>query len=330
MLQSAGAAGLICVLVLVTGCGAAGEAVSSGDDPSPLLMREGVIESAAGRAGTALPDGFSVAEGTTLIGDPIPAGVDLLLNGEPVMGAGWTARFTAQGDADAIMRAYLRQADELGLEELPVTEPKAAESEEYHSQPDRYGTCATVRSRTWCHAVARSPQLQPTRTMTLDLVRGSSSDQPISHLTLSYSTTERAWSHAEGSAYGDTMAPLAPPPAAWPPLPETGASFGPHLVALGRLAVAPGSQLAAAPLIDRHDGSVAILEVTGDPAQVLSAYRDQLLDAVGEASEPDRLEVAGTTLTTIYASEAGGDHYELQLVQRPGRPTWLTAAGGHD
>lgn len=165
-------------------------------------------------------------------------------------------------------------------------------------------------------------------------MRGSSGEQPNSHLTLKYSAIERDWSRGDdaeyGSAYGDIEAPLAQPPAAWPPLPETGDSFGDHLVALKELEIAPGSHLAAAPLVNQIDESFAVMEVTGDPAHVLSAYRDQLLDIVGEVSEPRRVQVGGTTLTTIFASEAGGDHYELELVQRPGRPTWLTAVGGHD
>lgn len=143
-----GVAGLVLVLFVVTGCGAAGDVVGADGGASPLLMREGVIESAAGRAGTELPDGFSVAEGTTLIGDPIPAGVESLHNGEPVMGEGWTARFTAHGDANAIMRAYLRQAVDLGLEQLPVLEPSVVETKGYHVPGNYFDTCAVARGRT--------------------------------------------------------------------------------------------------------------------------------------------------------------------------------------
>lgn len=321
---------LAAFLLLVGGCGTAGEVIGAGSGEGSSELRDGVIESAAGPAGTELPDGFAVAEGTTLVGDPIPIGVAGSLNGQPVLDEGWQATFTVHGDAEAVMDAYLRQAVDLGLERVPVTEPTERESEDYFSQNGRYGLCAPVRTVTRCYATARSPEGHSPRTVQLSLARGSPGDQPLSHLRLDYLTTQGSGSASGRSAFGDTRAMIPGPPATWPPLPETGASFGVEVPVLGNLVVEPGSKLAAAPVLTESLGSSALLQVTGDPAAVLDAYRKQLVVTVGEASEPQRLEIGGATLTTVFAAQAGGDHYELKLVERPGQSTWLSVQGSHD
>lgn len=73
-----------------------------------------------------------------------------------------------------------------------------------------------------------------------------------------------------------------------------------------------------------------MFEVTGDPETVLARYIEQLAaeNIVGRDSNVQDLD--GATVTTLNADQPGGDYFELVLVERPDRPTWLSVTAGHD
>jgi hypothetical protein len=69
----------------------------------------------------------------------------------------------------------------------------------------------------------------------------------------------------------------------------------------------------------------------GTRATSASRRRSSIPSRLGlEVNDPQELEVGGATLTWTFAFESGGDAFDLALVERPGRPTWLMLTGNHD
>jgi hypothetical protein len=308
--------GIVVVALLGTmalAIGACGDSSATG--PQSTSTRAPVIASAAGPPGTALGDGFTVVEGTTLIGDPIPIGVAVLYQGQPIVDEGWTATsIAAGGDPIEIIDAYMRQAEDAGLVQQPRT------------------GCARDLDVTICSAFARSTDAAEPRSLAATVVRGGRDDVLSDHVVVRFSTTDLYWEHGQVGGPGDQDLTI-PASTAWPPLASVGEPLGTAGETTHAVVVQEGSRLAGPPRLDLDDatgGIVAILEVTGDPRSVLQTYLDHLAQLGLEGRTPEVLEIGDAVVTTAYPAEAGGDHFTITLVERSGRPTWLVIEGTHD
>jgi hypothetical protein len=294
--------------VAVSACGDSSDTASTTEAPP-------VIPSAAGPPGTPLGDGFEVVDGTTLVGDPIPIGVAAVRQGQPIVDEGWTATsIVAGGDPIEIIAAYMRQAEQAGLVEQPGT------------------GCTRDLDVAICSAFARSPDVAEPRSVSATVVRGRREDVLSDHVIVRFSTTDLYWDHGQIRSDGDRDL-ATPAPTAWPPLGPVGEPLGTAGETRHSVVVEDGSRLAAPPRLNLDDttgGIVAILEVTGDPRSVLQTYVAHLTELGLEGPTPEELEIGDALVTNAYRSEAGGDHFTLTLVERPGRPTWLAIQGSHD
>lgn len=286
-----------------------------GDSPASSRDRSSaVIPSAAGPPGTSLGDGFTVVDGTTLIGDPIPLGDTAVRAGQQIVDQGWTATLIVDGgDPIELVDAYVRQAEDTGL----VRE---------------LGTRCDFDDVVTCSAFARSPDVIEPRSVSATFVRGHSDDVYSDHVIVRYSTADDYWHHGGRERNSPPDAPL-PAPAEWPPMPSAGDRLGTAGETSRGVPLQEGSRLAGPPRLNLDDttgGIVAVLEVTGDPRSVLRAYLDYMEDEGIDGRSPDVLEVGDAEVTTAEWSEAGGDHFDFTLVERQGRPTWLLIEGSHD
>lgn len=289
-----------------------------GDGTSPeeaTAVRLPVTSAAAGAPGTALGDGFTVADGTILVGDPLPTGLLAYSQGEPGADGGWTAMSIVDGgDPTGIVDEYMAQAARAGLDEQPGK------------------GCARDLEVTICWAFARSPGLADLRSFLAAVVRGPRGDVYSDHVVVRYATSARYWEY--GNLHHGSRAVESPAgPVAWPPLAGAGDPLGTAGEMGHEVTIQEGSRLVAPARLNLDDvtgGVVAMLEVTGNPASVLGAYLDSLASQGLEASPPRTLAIDGAVVTNAVADEAGGDSYGFTIVERPGRPTWLRIEGSHD
>jgi hypothetical protein len=295
---------------VVAGCGGSSDTGTASPAGPP------VIESAAEPPGTDLGDGFTVVEGTTLVGDPIPLASSVTVDGEPVVDEGWVATSVVDGgDPMAIVEAYLAQAEQAGLAEQPGT------------------GCALDGEVATCTGFARSPEVTEPRSVSATVVRGPSGDVLSDHVVVRYSTTDLYWDYGQVQLAEPDPDLALPGPTTWPPLPQVGDPLGTAGETTSAVVVQEGSRLAAPTRLNLDDatgGLVALIEVTGDPDAVLRAYVDHLTDLGLDAPTPEERQVGDATVTRVPASQAGGDHITLTLVERPGRPTWLEVDASHD
>jgi hypothetical protein len=274
-----------------------------------------VLSSAAGEPGTPLGNGYEVAAGTTLIGDPVPGGTAYYTNNEPVIDDGWTATMVVEGrELTEIVDAYLRQAEDNGLK--IVTSPR----------------CGLDVKVTICTGFARSNSESDFTTLTVQALRGMRADVVSDHVVVQFSTLEVTWSAGERLQTSGVGAPI-PDPVGWPPLPAVGDTLGTAGEVTRSVTIERGSRLAGPPRLNVNDttgGIYAVLEVTGDPSEVLHRYVQQLTRS-GLSGPSEVVETAGDAqLTKVWLDEAGGDGFKLTLVERPGRPKWLIIEGSHD
>lgn len=270
-----------------------------------------------GPPGTPLGEGFSVAEGTRLIADPLPSGDEMRLGGERIADEGWTATTIVDGGAPLqILEAYLDQGAAVGLvDQLPPQ-------------------CSTDGNVMICGAAARpvDPDEDPRRLL-VTFLRGPRGDVVSDHVTVRFSTIHVPWVDTWPGALAPAEVEVPGPPS-FRPLARVGESIGTADELRNEVLVQEGSRMAGPSHLNLNDatgGVVALLEVTGDPDEVLDAYRAHLLDlGLGDSWVTDTRTVGDAELTITRANEAGGDHLSMVLVERPGRPTWLTVTGGHD
>lgn len=334
VVRTIGPRGLSVVAIVLAATLACGD---GDDDRGQAELSDGggpVVESVSGPPGTPLPDGFVVAEGTVLIGGAVPTGISHLHNGEPVIDDGWTALLVADGDAPGVVADYVSQGEAQGLIMPPVPEPVTEDGEPIVIGPPghRFGLCAGgVEGEYICSAHLRSPDRSSPRSLSIGLTRAGSAEAPLSHVVLTYGTTDLAWDHGGSPAFGDPRAHDPGPPQSWPALPAPGERFGHQWRVLGDLTVEEGSRVAGPIYADSATSTLAVLEVTGDPDTVLEAYRDQLEREVGEASDITHLDVdPDTTLDTVRADEVGGRSFTVKMVRRGREPALLAIMTSYD
>lgn len=271
-----------------------------------------------------LPDGFTVVEDVTPIGPALPIGETGSLGDQPVVDEGWQLVGRVDGDAVAVVEAYLAQAREAGLEVLVPAEGEPVPCGPERPAAEDGGTVVH------CWGVAATGDRDPN--LTVVVRQGEARGVPQSHLELRFSK-EAQW-FTDEPFYGVEPAEPPGPPDEWPALAGEGDPIG---VDLGgypeQVRIEPGSRLAGPPVVlGAYSGQSAVLEVTGDPAEVLARYRAQLVATYGDGNVFDRpaATVDGATLTVVAADEAGGDKVTLTLVERPGETAWITMGSGHD
>jgi len=278
-----------------------------------------VIPSAAGPPGTALGDGFTVIEGTVLIGDPIPTGDALDSDTIPRIDEGWTATLLVDGgDPEAIVEEYLRQAEEIGLARDGGTP----------CRQDVQDARVVV-----CVGFARSADRSEPRSLSVRTVRGRRTDVVSDHVVVQYSTHENAWRSGNQPAIDDGDPAALEPPAEWPSRPTVGDALPSANEITSVIPIQEDSRVAGPVRLNLDDttgGIVATLEVTGDPGTVFQAYLDVLAAQADWTRGPDERKIGDATLTQARAGVLGGDSIQLRMVERPGRPVWLVIDGIHD
>lgn len=275
-----------------------------------------ILPSAAGPPGTPLGDGYEVADGTTLIGDPIPEGVAYYSGDEPVIDEGWTANTLVDDGVVLVepLEHYLRQAEQNGL------------------VVQRPAKCTGGTDMTVCTGFARSEK--DFTTLTVYAMQGAHAGVLSGHVVVSLSTQEGIW-HTNGPRLEPPPLREAPDPAPWTPSASERDALPTTDPVPRAVVVEKGSRLAGPVRLVGPEfgigGIYAVLEVTGDPDVVLGRYVEQLTRA-GLQKGPDAIpeDAGGATLTKVGLSEAGGDQFSLTLVERPSRPTWLIIKSGHD
>jgi hypothetical protein len=302
-------------------------ACGGGDDPRAVPVRN----SAARPPGTPVADGFTVAEGSVMIGAPLPIGVAYFHRGEPVVDGGWLATMYVSGEPARVLEAYLRQAEALGFRRRPVVPEPGREA------TSRVATCALDDSALYrCVAAARRRDGGEPRTVLVDVARRDLGGGFASQLTLRYSTLEVSYEHGDWHAFGDPAAPAPAPPEEWPPLPEPGDPIGPPWPQAAELRVLPGTELAAQPGLDTdctQVGTALTFASHGDAHAVIAAYGRQFHELLGLDGPvvPAALTIdADTTLLTFDAAQSGGDSFSARLVDHARDDDWLRVTTCHD
>ena len=294
----------LAAVVVVAACGGDGD-----DDPQATeIAGIPVLEGHTAGPGAELGDGFTVADGSVLLGDPVPTGVAFEHRGEPIDDRGWRALLLVTGDAGEVLESYARQAAAVGL---PLT--------------SRYGEGRCVDDFTsvvTCDLRGQVGSDFDGRSIALELQRGTARSRhaPRSHLLMSYSETGEPPYRTSPVDVCPRCRDVVPPPAptGWPPLPAVGERYestGNRRAGL----VEPGSHLVAHPASLAIAGTVALFVVTDDPEEVLDRYMAQ--QGADQVFEERRRDDGATVIRRSW--RAGGGEYDADVVIRDGRPTYL-------
>lgn len=282
-----------------------------------------VVRGATHGPGTKLPDGFTVAPGSVLIGAVLPTGVRETINGVPSPERGWEALFLVTGDPDKVIAHYRADAARAGIASTPGARCESGQPVGFmcgfsDSSP---GYLAPSTSRTGAM-------------VEMQLVRHSSQPgvPPASHLLLGFSRViDGAPLTAQPPPPPTVATASAPPfPSGWPELLKVGDAIPSKLglVEQGKhIVIESGTRLVAplAPVaLCATGGFVAVFEVTGDVGMVVDGYARQFkalsFDDNPRARSFDA-EVATGPAARFY--ESGGGDLDAQTIRQPGHPTYL-------
>jgi hypothetical protein len=279
------------------------------------------------QAPAELPDGFTVVAGSQLVAPAIPAGVGVVESGSPVIDDGFVAVLEVMGNPVEVMGGYLDQAAALGMTlhqpaELPVT-----------GGDEQPVGCQSQDGVFTCSAYARNADARHPRSVAMRFWRGQVNDaRPISHLELRYSTISLIWEFGVVPSGGSSeLAPPAVPDDITPGREDT--SMFAHAEPISPVTVAEGSHLVADLALPLFSGpeTLAMLQVPGEPHEVLERYTGGLADITGEDTiTRGPLDVAGGQLVQVWASEAGGVSYELAFYESGREGTWILIRGAYD
>lgn len=278
-------------------------------------------------AGQPIRDGFTVAEGSELVAPALPTGVEMSINNKPVVDDGFIAVLQVQGDPVAVLQRYLDQAAELGMTEHTPGDA----GPDFAGRSEGYGCRAPSNDQVYtCAGFARTPDGEPRRSLTMQLWRGAADEAPpMSHLEVRLSTVEAYWSFGiDGSQHNPHQ---VEPPAASDDLEldDDAAAFAHHPV-INPVARVPGSRVVADITTGPSSGLV-VVEVTGEPAEVLAGYAAAFEDIAGEARQDPTRRVRGGRQTAVHAATAGGVEYQAWLYEpESGDRAWLLIRGGYD
>ena len=251
-------------------------------------------------AGAPIADGFTVAEGSVLVGYPLPL-LYSEMSGAKREDDGWTTLLLVTESARGVLDRYLRQADALGF---PVWGP----------------SCRTDRGVLACAAGAREgfsyrDGYDHGRSLTFDLLqgRGTKNHPPLSSIRITY---HRVGDPPYPEAERVDMTPEpddAFMPTEWPALPEVGEEFWSDRP----FTVVPGTILLAHPTAvgGVGSGTTSLFEVTGDPEEVLEAFWEQRPKTHGGLPRDERHEDTrsrnGVTIRSIEWTDGQGQSFRI-------------------
>lgn len=321
-------AALVAGIVLIRDDGSRDTGVATnGPDTSENVVPEGaVLPTALSEPGTALGNGFEVADGSVLIGAPVPLGITVVLDGEPVVDEGWTAYLYVTGNPSDVVNRYIAQAEAEGL--IPTAQPdgEVFEMEGEEVPPTGYERCGTLGDGSY--ACSASAGDNGRRCLAASLVRSDTA----SHLRLTYmlNATEVSPCIALGGLAVNADLEPPDPPTDWPPLPSLGDEFGTPWGVLAPITVQGGSRMVAAPLPSPDCGGPAVAQVTGDPAEVLDRYVDEFrrVSVVEPVVTPESGKSGNLSLERRYVNESGGGRlFTAELVTTENGAAWLYLNG---
>jgi hypothetical protein len=276
-------------------------------------------------------NGFSVAPGTALIGAVFPNSVVSLgtYNGVPIPNPGWSADLLVTGDPREAMAAYRDQAISAG----------------FSMEPARCGREDAGETGFYsCEANGSSNTTEDRRAVTIWIMRGKAPFGAMSHMKIQYSG-DYAGIPIDGSTEPNTEPQVrgpspSPVPTNWEPLAQPGdfvfgdSAKAPLTFMAPPFTVEPGSELAAPIGPSGTYGSydwTAVLNVTGDPAQVANAYRAQL-DARSRTFGTVGTVVESRPATGVTSLEFGADNpgawdYRFEILHGP-NGSWMRVRAG--
>lgn len=314
-----GATAITMTLLLVggvVGC-SDDEARSLGEaPPTTVVAGMPVLKDATHGPGRDLGAGFTVVDGSILLGETFPIGVAFEYNGRPVEDRGFSASLLVTGDARRVLDAYAAQAAVIGL---PL------------SRDNTLGICRDddLAKAFVCTASASQGPPDHGRGVRLTLWRGAAVGDraPLSHLYLVYSEIGEPPFEGPVDEEGTDDGPGVgnpPLPRDWPALAEVGEPYESG-IAQPPLRVEPGTELVAHPSLSGtcgpSTGSTAVFRVTGDPREILVALAEQQFGGQNDASPVRKEDVDDVELLKI--SWTNGGSYTVTAAIRPGEPTWM-------
>lgn len=284
-------------------------AAHAGPDPASLptgtTLVQGipVLEESFARPGSRLADGFTVADGTVLLGTVFPH--QRYDTGE----RGWSAVLLLTGEANEVPGAYVDQAATAGL-------PLVSGGEK--------PSCFLQHSVWSCRATARAAFGDAYRSLIVHTQQAPQrgSRPPLAHVLLRYDQGGDDPLPALQAVGRPDVAVAAPasPSRQWPPLPSSGAQF--EFGYGGFLTVVPGSALVAPPADESLGGWISVVRLdAGRPAETIDAYARQGLGS-GRFLSTEPFDRDGATVLSASWNVDGGE-VRATAVSKPGRPAYL-------
>lgn len=297
--------------------------IDNGDESGSTFGGIPVADAAVRTAGTELPNGFTVAKGSALVGDVFPNSVEFLgtYNGVPVPNPGWSANLLVTGDPRRVIAEYRDQATAAGLS---MDEARCGPQGEGASS---FYSCETRGAN-----------------LSIWIMRGHAPFGTMSHMMIAYSgddTTTSIDRSPQRGTVAQISGPSPPPvPTNWESLAQPGdfmygdSPKAPLNFMAPPFKIEPGSELAApvgpAGTWGTYDW-IAALRVTGDPAQIAQAYQAQLaarpktFGTVGKViqSQP----APGTIMYEFGADNLGAWDYRIEVLHGP-HGDWMRIRAG--
>ncbi len=307
------------MLAAVTvGCGGGGGGARAAPTPTTLVEGIPVRAGATEGPGAELFAGFSVADGSVLLGTVFPAVVDGDYGDVPFEERQFRALLLVTGDARRVFEAYAGQAAATGLPVGPTSSD---------------GVCGDVRVHRATQCSAAASQGAPEkghRWVRIDLWRAPADRDrpPLSHVFVGYGERGRPpyegpVGHQQVAGAGSGNPPL---PTDWPSLPNVGEPYESGY-AQAPLAVEDGTELVAHPSSSTEcggGGSSAVFRVLDDPEDVLNAVARQQPTGDGWRNDYSTLETVEGDATLRYISwNQGGGSYGAWTVERSDEPTYM-------
>src|SRR4051812_20925048 len=311
---------VLLVAILAAACSESGSSTASSAAPT--------LPDATSGAGTKLPDGFTVAPGSVLLGPVLRTSALDQVGGVPIPEHGWRAVFLVSGDPYQVLDHVRADAARVGIRSEPVTcttypDPGTFRCEGGGASGNSFGT----------------PRSGARFIVTFERHRARKGVPPASHLLLGYSRIDST-APATPVPAPTPSAPTekAPPfPADWPALLEVGDRIpAPALsspINNRKLVVEPGMR-AVGPIVPFNacgtGGFVGVFEVTGDPRRVIDGYARQF-GAIDFYPQRDVWAVneAEPGPSALYYGNGEGT-LEAQTIERPDEPTYLQVAHCND
>ena len=261
---------------------------------SGVPVREGGTQP----AGTPLGPGFTVADGAHLIGAVFPNQAD----------DGWRALLLVTGDPGAVLETYRRQAEtaRVPVRHEPICEQTAKAS----------------------HCELDGVNADGTDVFHVTVWRGHVGDDntPVSHAYVERSNIPAPpRPNAAPPIGGPISVPFPPLPDDWD-LPDVGEQFA------GGVRVEPDTELAAPVGVPRgiRRGFVGVLRVKASPVEVVRRY-DRQWPNEGDSPDPEPWsDPDGAYVVGASGRQVGGEQFSIEVVTRPGHPTWAWVTTGSD